>query len=709
MTNVNDFRTNSSSEGNLTACNSFHDIDEDRPHKKMRQEATIDAILLLTEIGITNYHLGHHSQAEQCFSQALCRVDATFLHDQNENMVPKRRTEHDDDATMPSATFQGSGGGKVSRTEYDEGMRVYEDPLPLNDLSNSEKIMSTLHYNIGQTYARQGQYEKASSWFKKSLLVRNDSGDVRSLLVLKTLHCMGYCCYRSGKDSRALQYYEKALSLVSEMGLSGTIHFAASLNCVGVLSFNKQGNNKDLSMNMFVESLNIYKSLMSGSPTAAATVLNNIGRVQYLRSDFAEAHATYEQSLMLRRKFLGADSIDVAATLYNIGQTCHQLGQLDASLAHYKEFVRIAKSTRGPANTDLALVYKGIAEIYHEQTDLEMALHYFSQALVAQQAVQSCSTDVATSLNKLGNLCYEMKDFTAAMKHYKNGLEIERNILPANHPYTIITLTNIAHIHKQLGEHWRALTAYMSVVKMQVATFGGESIQVAETLSSIGLMQYHMCDYESSFGSYQEALRIRRHCYETDDHPDVASTLNSVGLVLFKQDLFDMAEKCFSESLRIRTKLFGKDHRDTAILWYNIATIHFETGEDDLAIQMYKETLRVERKSLGEGHPDVVLTLQHLGQVHQQLGQIEKALSYFNEALQIERTRKEPKSSSLGRILNLLGNGYLQLGRTEAMMRCFIEASRIYDADQSAGETLVIAGYTFYGLSKTNPPCAPVA
>ena len=125
-----------------------------------------------------------------------------------------------------------------------------------------------------------------------------------------------------------------------------------------------------------------------------------------------------------------------------------------------------------------------------------------------------------------------------------------------------------------------ALIAYKKVRDMQEKVFGPDAIQLAETSSSIGLMQYHMRNYNSSFDSYQSALRIRRQHFGTDDHPDIASTLNSIGLVLFKQDMFDLAKKCFTESLRIRSKLFGSDHRDVAILWYNIATIHFETGED---------------------------------------------------------------------------------------------------------------------------------
>eukprot|EP00529_Nitzschia_sp_RCC80_P017697 CAMPEP_0113482690 /NCGR_PEP_ID=MMETSP0014_2-20120614/23052_1 /TAXON_ID=2857 /ORGANISM="Nitzschia sp." /LENGTH=814 /DNA_ID=CAMNT_0000376221 /DNA_START=106 /DNA_END=2550 /DNA_ORIENTATION=+ /assembly_acc=CAM_ASM_000159 len=733
--------------------------------------SAIDSVLILNEIAIANYNSGDHSKAEQFFSQALRRVDfcssssssssscSSSSSNSNNNTTPFSQKQgkqqlclqfgttkssvtdiitsdigDSDNATATAAftstttTTTTNSTASTSRiTEYDENMYMYRTPLAVgtNDMTarNKDCVVSTLYYNMGQIHITQGLYDDAAMWFTRAMDVL--SGVVgfypsSSLLAVKTLHCLGYCSYRGGDDNQSLNFYQKALEVVSEATNSGEtigpVHLAIAFNCVGVMYFNKPENGTELAMDMFLQSFRLYESIKDitspESTKSIATVLNNIGRVQYLRSEFGDALSFYMQSLNLRREVLGHNSVDVAATMYNIGQTYHQLKQFGNSLQHYKEFLRIATDGSEMISLkDVALVYKSIAEIYHEQSKLSDALEYFTKALKAQSVDDVMSTDIATTLNKLGNLCYQMRDFKAAMEYYRQGLEVERRVLPANHPHTIITLTNIAHIHKQLGEHRQALAAYQAVGKMQLPAFGSESLNVAETLSSVGLMQYHLRDYESSFESYQEALRIRRQCHGTDEHTDIASTLNSIGLVLFKQDQFDLAKQCFSESLRIRTKLLGKDHRDVAILWYNTATVMFEQGQDSEAIEMYKETLRVERAALGPTHSDVVLTLQHLGQVYQQLGRIEKSLEYFQEALAIERRRQDSqkKASSVGRILNLIGNVFLQLGRTEEMMDCYVEASRLYESNTNVQETLVIAGYNHYGLSKTNPPCAPVA
>ena len=212
--------------------------------------------------------------------------------------------------------------------------------------------------------------------------------------------------------------------------------------------------------------------------------------------------------------------------------------------------------------------------------------------------------------------------------------------------------------------------------RIRLRAFGVDSIECAASLSSIGLMQYHLKAYDAAFDSYQAALRVRREFYGDDENPDVASTLNSIGLVLFKQEMYNLSRKCFMESLRIRKKVLGADHRDVAILWYNIATIYFETGQEEVAISLYKETLRVERAALGPDHPDVVLTLQHIGQVLQQQGDLPGALGYFREALAIEKKRGSDQVA-VAKILNLMGNIHLQEANVKEMMYCFIECGPI--------------------------------
>ena len=140
-----------------------------------------------------------------------------------------------------------------------------------------------------------------------------------------------------------------------------------------------------------------------------------------------------------------------------------------------------------------------------------------------------------------------------------------------------------------------------------------------------------------------------------------------------------------------------------------VAVFKQSSDRHELALRLYKETLRVEQAALGSKHQDVILTLQHLGLVYQQRGELNEALYYFCEALEIERTKDGCTNLAVGKLLNLIGNIYLQRGDVREMMDCYTEASRIYRGLSHGMESLVIAGYNFYGMSKLHPPCAATA
>jgi tetratricopeptide (TPR) repeat protein len=156
----------------------------------------------------------------------------------------------------------------------------------------------------------------------------------------------------------------------------------------------------------------------------------------------------------------------------------------------------------------------------------------------------------------------------------------------------------------------------------------------------------------------------------------------------------------------ISLKSISPTHPDSHLPLHSFP--QFQNGEEENALLMYNESLRVERIALGNDHPDVVLTIQHLGQVYQALGNLDSALECFHEALQIGK-KKYGQDICIAKLLNLIGNIYLQQGKVDLMMQNFIEASRILEGNDGNRENLTIAGYNFYGLSKTNPPCAATA
>lgn len=691
---------------------------EMRPRKRSKHTASVHATIMLNEQGVLAFQSKNFTDAERYFSQALCRVDVGFLCNAIQSSLDSclPRYDSDDEPLMlrnkkdKKSILKDTEEKDSGRFDYDEGMFNFNCPLGVDESSSPESMLHALLYNLGLIKIKQNKYLMAKDFFLKALtsLTPFAKVDIREI---QSMHNVALCLYRLGNNAEALVFYDQALEISMKLDMCFRSRYqAAAYNCLAVLHFHGNHNDTKKVLEYLTKSLDLYQECLGMETAEVGTVLNNIGRAYYLQGDYEKALQVYGKALKIRKRVLGHDNIEVAATVYNFGQACQQLGNSKKALACYEEFLQLTTKQLGENSRDVAIAYRCMGELHHGQGKLDKALEMFKKALTAARAsLGYAHADIASCLNKLGHLCYEMKDDAGALRYYQDGLQVEQRILQCSHPHIIITLTNMAHIYKNQGEYSLALSAYRQVYAKQVVNFGNSSIECATTLSSIGLMQYTLKLYSEAFESYQEALRIRRDTYGTDDHTDIASNLNSIGLVLFKQNMLDMSQHCFTESLRIRLKLLGRDHRDVAILWYNIATIYFEQGQEDIAIRLYEETLRVERVALGHDHSDVALTLQHVGQVLQHIGKLDKALDYFKEALRVEKSRQDVNHLSVAKILNLIGNIHLQRCNISDMMECFVEASRIYQGRRQQGETLVIAGYSFYALTKLNPECAPVA
>lgn len=587
--------------------------------------------------------------------------------------------------------------------EYDEGWNVFACFVSFDSLNPTtttvEHMSAVTLFNVGQVLLIERRTDVAYEFFRVAFrfadaTVSHDMGTLKVAM----LHRLGYIQYLHREFVDAIQTFQQALNLC-ECEKEST---AATLNCLGVLHFQLPEADTDTALHYLMTAL----SLQRPNTLAVATTLNNIGRVHFTASRLDLALEAYETALRVRRTLLGNDHPDVAATVYNAGQTVHQMGNLTLALSYYHEFARISSVLPRP-NRYLVVVLKCLALIYHERDDDEKAFRLFHEALDAGRSILGVHADVASILNKLGNMYYERGEFDQAISVYEQGLAAERLVLEANHPNIAVTLSNIGQIYKQRGDFTTALKLYEEALAIQrTITDANNDATIALTMSNIGLIHYQSRRYEAALEMYQEALRIRREVFG-EESLDAASCLNSIGLVLFKLGLQEMALESFSESLRIRRSIQGTCHRDIAIVLYNIATIQLDLGNDEEAIQCYKETLRVEKAALGPRHEDVMTTLEYLARVYQQRGEVYLAAEYYGEILSIQR--QTGGHEKVARTLNMIANLRLQRGDTSGCMEALCEAVRILRQCGCLEDEIVVRGFDLYGISKLHPEAAGAA
>lgn len=680
-----------------------------------------DAVTELNSEAMALYSLGDFDTAASLFRKAIClrMEDARGALTEPEN----DKVEASAFATCcriipPPSSYI------YQRTDFDEGLNVYSEPMPLQKGDHPQAVESTLLFNAGQARKKLNDMEGASTFYdravkaflpyqsKTSAAAPCSVNDITAIqtnhgIVIPLLHAIGQLAYTHGKLDDALLIYETALRLCHDIYGKNHISVGRTLNAAGVICYHLCSEKSKRAKTFFVHALEIQTEFLGRGSLEVATTYNNLGRVHVQREEFGAALALYEKAMEIRIQ-LGEDHIDFAATQFNAGQSCHQLGDFDRALAYYQGFLRVALKKFSRKHRDVAVVLSGIAQIYQENKDYDKALSLYEESLVVGRAALGNShPEVAMLLNRLGNFYFDRGMFDKALTAYEEGLQIESRVLEEAHPNIIVTLTNIGEIYRQRSDFENSIRLYLDALRLQKNCYGPTSLEVASTLNVLGLIYDLHGSSTTALSCLQEALIIRRSVMG-DNHLDVSATLTYLGSIFYRRGASCLALELFSESLRIRIDNLGKNHRDVSFTLYNVGLCHFNVGSYAEAIICYKETLRIEQVVLVENHRDMACTQFKLGEVYAANRELDLALASFQAALAIEReTDAEPKT--IARILNEIGNIHITLGNLEKMMNAFIGAARsLQEAGLFHPDSLSLPGQ-LYAFGAACPDSAAAA
>jgi tetratricopeptide (TPR) repeat protein len=369
------------------------------------------------------------------------------------------------------------------RSEYDEGMDYFKDPLRLDDSSRS--MDGTILFNLGRISHNLGNFDDALGFYKRSLRALERWPTSDEPLTLAILFGIGHVQYIRGDHVDALKTYMTSLSLARSAFGENSLEVAACHNCVGVLHYIMPTGNSENALEALSTSLSRRRHLLGDDHIDVGTTWNNVGRIYFQQARYEMAQEAYFAAIRIRRLNQG-ESVDVAATLFNIGQVYHQQDDRQKALRMYQEFLRLAKIHFGEYHRDICIVTTCMGQVLHEKKEYKKALKAFHHALrVGRVSLGAVHAEIAITLNKMGNLYYETGDLESALKAYHQGIAVELAVLEPGNANIYVSYSNVAEIHKQRSEFDKALEYYEKILGLQ-RKYKSEGTAIANTLSNIG-------------------------------------------------------------------------------------------------------------------------------------------------------------------------------------------------------------------------------
>ncbi|HJK87158.1 MAG TPA: tetratricopeptide repeat protein [Candidatus Megaira endosymbiont of Nemacystus decipiens] len=328
-------------------------------------------------------------------------------------------------------------------------------------------------------------------------------------------------------------------------------------------------------------------------------------------------------------------------------------------------------------NCNINLKTKDVADLLSKMgqyqflimNDFDSALNWCKQALEIYQSLGNDTTsDIASSLNNLGNIYWSKRQYDEALKCYKKSLAIREKVYKEDHPSISTSLNNLGTVYYYKKQYDEALKCYKKSFTIDEKLYKEDHPDIGDSLNNLGTVYWKKRQYDEALKYHKKSLAMREKLYK-EDHPDIGDSLNNLGSVYYSKEQYDEALKYFQKSLVICEKVYKEDHPCIAASLNNLGTVYYSKEQYDEALKYYKEALAIDEKIYKEDHPDIADSLNNLGTVYWKKRQYDEALKYHKKSLAIRKKIYKEDHPCIAASLNNLGLVYAGIGQHDGALR----------------------------------------
>tara|TARA_Y100000589_G_scaffold240641_1_gene228186 strand:- start:4 stop:2763 length:2760 start_codon:yes stop_codon:yes gene_type:complete len=279
-----------------------------------------DLLNLLTSIGIVYGLLGEYDLAINLINEVIKTAEKFY-----------------DELKLEIAYYYSELGHIYYQVgDYAKAETSYEKSVDINvvELGFHEDTATGIN-NLGSMYLDQGQYEKATEYLERALLMRKELNPLDKTYWISTLSNLG-------RAYAELNYY----------------YFG---------DYGKSSNYLKKSKKYILKAYKLAKNLLSENNPLFLTTINNLGGYYLDIGNNRKAIKIYEEALFTKEKYLGRSHPDVAITLNNLAMAYLNKKNFKYALEYSKRALDIYYENYGGIDhPDISLTLNNIAGIYKE-------------------------------------------------------------------------------------------------------------------------------------------------------------------------------------------------------------------------------------------------------------------------------------------------------------------------------------------------------
>ncbi len=356
------------------------------------------------------------------------------------------------------------------------------------------------------------------------------------------------------------------------------------------------------------------------------------------------ARAAHERALALRREDCG-DCLAVAKSEHALGNALWAAGKVEEAQAAYERALAI-RERLAPGSLPHAGVVNNLGVMAYYQGQLERPAELYARALAIYRELAPKTFQHALTLNNLGLVHYARGDLEAAEGHYREVLELWSQPSPDRFNLLASVRDNLANLAYDRGDLDRAEQLHLDALAIWREVAPG-SLQLAESLDSLGVALRARGDFDRAQAYQEEALAIRR---QVGNKTFVGSSLTNLGALARSRGDLARAETLYRQALDEET--LPPESVAFAQLLGSLGEVALARGRLDAAQESFTRALALLEEQ-APGSLTTALTYRNLGQVAMQRGDRAAARERLVQALAIEQ-RLAPQSLAAAETLRRL-------------------------------------------------------
>jgi tetratricopeptide (TPR) repeat protein/two-component sensor histidine kinase len=288
-------------------------------------------------------------------------------------------------------------------------------------------------------------------------------------------------------------------------------------------------------------------------PLLRARLLDTLGSIHTELGLFDQARPLLAESLAIRERLNGRDSLEVAATLVRQGSLAQRSGKGDA-VALFQRALAIREARLGSAHAEVADVLSKLGMTLASKGHFDEAEKMLRRAFALQKQLWGDRDPrVAKVLHNLGGIEYYRGRIPEAESLLLRALAIREATLPPDDLDLAGSREALALLRQKQGRPAEAAPLLERLVATSEKVYGPSHPEFARTLFNLGLARKALGEDAAARQLIERALKIDEGAL-TPAHPQLVQTLAALADLHFEHRRYTEAEPLFRRLLKLRAE-----------------------------------------------------------------------------------------------------------------------------------------------------------